>query len=362
MADKLSSPLILKYQRDFEEKPQSRVFVPLAESYRKVGLVTRAIDVLRQGLEFHPNYVTAHVVLGNCYYDLKQFERALRILSPLFDSGSENLKLLRLLANCHYELGELEEAKKFFKYLLFLNPNDQEAVSMLEKIEDRVPEQVLTDDLPEIKENRFDANIQKEIYKDADEWVRVDTKSVEEEDPEEVKVDEWTVGTIEETREKIKEELPTQISLDLVNIYQSQGLFERALAILNEYLKVNPKRDDFLRKKSELSALLEQKNQKFELKTLDDLPDELSSEAPTKAPNVDKEKEVQAATHFEAEAEPQTQAKIEAKPEPKTAKKEQIEQNVATRTGGQANSAQKERLLSFLNAIKKRAEVRKSLD
>lgn len=274
MADKLTSPLIIKYQKDFEDRPQSRVFVPLAESYRKVGMVERAVDVLRQGLEFHPNYVTAHVVLGNCYYDLKNYERALRILSPLFNSGSENLKLLKLLADCHYEVGNLEESKKFLKYLLFLNPTDTHIASMLEKVEERVPEQVLTDDLPAIKENRFNANIQKEVYKEADEWVRVDTKSVEKTSETEVSDDEWSVGSIRDVRESIKEELPTQVSLDLVNIYQAQGLFDRALAILEEYIKINPDRDDFKRKRIELQSLRQEKKPVFEVKTLDDLPDE----------------------------------------------------------------------------------------
>jgi tetratricopeptide (TPR) repeat protein len=331
LADKLTSPLILKYQKEFEEKPHSRVFVPLAESYRKVGLVEKAIDFLRQGLEFHPNYVTAHVVLGNCYYDLKQHEKALRILSPLFEKGSENLKLLRLLSKSHYELNNFEDSKKFLKYLLFLNPNDEEVIGLLEKIEDRVPEQVLTDEQPSIQENRFNANIQNEIFKEADEWVRVDAKtSPVKEEKQESNANDWSVGTVQDAREAIKEELPTELSLDLVNIYQSQGLFERALDILDEYLKVHPKKEEFIRKRDELLAIQENKRPVFETKTLDELPDEQeiqsnNSKTLDEIPN---------------EEEPE----VVAQPAPRR---------------GEAKTA---RLNSFLSAVKKRAESRKVLN
>lgn len=328
MADKLSSPLILKYQKEFEEKPHSRVFVPLAESYRKVGLVEKAIDFLRQGLEFHPNYVTAHVVLGNCYFDLKQYEKALRILSPLFEKGSENLKLLRLLSKTNYELGNYEDSKKFLKYLLFLNPNDLETTQLLEKIEDRVPERVLTDELPEVKENRFNANIQNEVFKDADEWVRVDTKTDTKADVEEddSNADNWSVGTVEQVRETLKEELPTELSLDLVNIYQSQGLFDRALDILEEYLKVHPKKQQFLDKKDELLAIKNNKRPIFETQTIDELPDdtEQSVEPIQSLEDIPDEEPVQ-----------------------------------VTKTTEQRDEKTTLRLNKFLSAVKKRAESRK---
>lgn len=279
MSDKLKSPLILKYQKDYENNPKSRVFVPLAESYRKVGLIEKAIDILRKGLEHHPHYVTAHVVLGNCYIDLKQYEKALRVLSPVAEEGSENLKLLRLLAITYREMNELENAKKYYKYLLFFNPKDEESADQLKKLEDRMPEEALKEELPKVKSNQFDANIEKEVYQEADEWMRVDLKEdVQAKKTEtESSVEGWKVESINSIRNQMKEDLPKEISVDLVNVYQSQGLYQRALEILDAYLKRDPDNQIFIEKQKNLKLLLDKKTNKIKVQTLEDLPDEGSA-------------------------------------------------------------------------------------
>ena len=50
----LLSPLFLKYQADYEKNPRSRVFAPLAETYRKLGMTDKAMEILSQGIRFHP--------------------------------------------------------------------------------------------------------------------------------------------------------------------------------------------------------------------------------------------------------------------------------------------------------------------
>ena len=42
------NPLIFSYLKKFQEDPASRVFAPLAEAYRKAGLVDEAIDIARE--------------------------------------------------------------------------------------------------------------------------------------------------------------------------------------------------------------------------------------------------------------------------------------------------------------------------
>jgi two-component SAPR family response regulator len=46
------------------QNPDSLIFVPLADAYRKAGLLQDAIDVCTKGLEKHPTYMSARVVLG----------------------------------------------------------------------------------------------------------------------------------------------------------------------------------------------------------------------------------------------------------------------------------------------------------
>ena len=50
MADIKYPPLLLKYLKTFQDDPRkSRIFAPLAEAYRKIGLVDQAIDICREG-------------------------------------------------------------------------------------------------------------------------------------------------------------------------------------------------------------------------------------------------------------------------------------------------------------------------
>lgn len=137
----LLSPLFLKYQADFEKNPRSRVFAPLAETYRKLGMTDKAMEILSQGIRFHPTYVMGYLGLAFCYFDLKQYSLAYSTLRPLVETSRDNIRLQKLFADICIELGYKEEALDTYKYLLFINPRDKEValhVSTLERsIEDK---------------------------------------------------------------------------------------------------------------------------------------------------------------------------------------------------------------------------------
>ena len=61
---------IEKLERRYAENPKGLTFAPLAEVHRKNGDLGRALDLLRPGLEFHPDYIPASIVLGRCHFDL----------------------------------------------------------------------------------------------------------------------------------------------------------------------------------------------------------------------------------------------------------------------------------------------------
>jgi tetratricopeptide (TPR) repeat protein len=133
----LLSPLFLKYQEDFEKNPRSRVFAPLAETYRKLGMTDKAMEILSQGIRFHPTYVMGYLGLAFCYFDIRQFNLAYSTLRPLVENSRDNIRLQKLFADVCLELGYRDEALDTYKYLLFINPRDKEAadrVSTLEKI------------------------------------------------------------------------------------------------------------------------------------------------------------------------------------------------------------------------------------
>lgn len=60
---------IEKLKEKVEKDPLSKLFVPLAEEYRKIGMLDEAVSVLLKGLENQPNYMTARVALGKIYLE-----------------------------------------------------------------------------------------------------------------------------------------------------------------------------------------------------------------------------------------------------------------------------------------------------
>jgi tetratricopeptide (TPR) repeat protein len=133
----LLSPLFLKYQSEYEKNPRSRVFAPLAETYRKLGMTDKAMEILAQGIRFHPTYVMGYLGLAFCYFDIKQYNLSYSTLRPLVESNRDNIRLQKLFADICLQLNHKEEALETYKYLLFINPRDKEIaaqVTMLENL------------------------------------------------------------------------------------------------------------------------------------------------------------------------------------------------------------------------------------
>lgn len=137
----LLSPLFLKYQADYEKNPRSRVFAPLAETYRKIGMTDKAMEILSQGIRFHPTYIMGYLGLAFCYYDLKQYNLAYSTLRPLAEGNRDNIRLQKLFGDICLELGYQEEALETFKYLLFINPRDKDIASQVLRLEKAIEDQ-----------------------------------------------------------------------------------------------------------------------------------------------------------------------------------------------------------------------------
>lgn len=176
--------LLTKYSLQYEKKPRSRVFAPLAESYRKIGMLEEALKILKKGIRIHPNYTLGHIVLAHCYYDKEQFEAAYSTLLPYVNDNLENIRLQRLFAQVCEKLSNFEEALNAYKILLLINPKDTEVAKKVKYLEDdlTIPEEI-EDELS--SEQLFDS--------DEDDWVQVDFNHSELKVDKEQSYDQWSV-------------------------------------------------------------------------------------------------------------------------------------------------------------------------
>jgi tetratricopeptide (TPR) repeat protein len=135
------NPLIYTYLKKYQEDPTSRVFGPLAEAYRKAGLYDEAIEVAREGLKIHPNFIAGRVSLARALFDKKLYLEVLEELFPIAQDIPDNLVAQKLLAESCLLLGRTAEALSAYKMLLYYSPQDPETAQIVRELEGQAYDQ-----------------------------------------------------------------------------------------------------------------------------------------------------------------------------------------------------------------------------
>jgi tetratricopeptide (TPR) repeat protein len=126
---------IERLREKIEKDPFSKLFVPLAEEYKKAGMYDEAIDVLTGGLEKQPGYLSARVSLGQIYVERGLPDNARAEFEKVIEAIPDNLFAHKKLAEIYKDLGEKDRAAREFKTVLRLNPADEWAATSLAEIE-----------------------------------------------------------------------------------------------------------------------------------------------------------------------------------------------------------------------------------
>lgn len=126
---------IERLKEKVEKDPNSKLFVPLAEEYKKAGMTDEAIDVLIRGLERQPEYLSARVSLGKIYIEKGMLNEAKGEFEKVTLTIPDNLFAHKKLAEIYRDLGDRERAGKAFRTVLKLNPMDEWAETGLSELE-----------------------------------------------------------------------------------------------------------------------------------------------------------------------------------------------------------------------------------
>jgi pentatricopeptide repeat protein len=277
---KNQSALLAKYYAMYKKNPRSKVFAPLAESFRKLGMLDDAFKILRDGIRNHPNYTLGYIVLAHCYYDQQKYELTYNTLRPIISQNADNISLQKIFAQACIHLGHLEEALDTFKYLLFMNPRDKFFAEQVKKLEDdlmvghkklSLEQLIKAPDLP----------IPRPVESSDDDWVQVsfgasDTSSISEANSDAPSDDDWVMkrpdledlsshpilkeepkkrsledeyyadefeeeyGEIEEVNaQSIASDAPL-VSHTLIDLYCAQNYFDKAIELLEKIIELNP--------------------------------------------------------------------------------------------------------------------------
>jgi tetratricopeptide (TPR) repeat protein len=127
--------LIYSYLKRYQDDPSSRVFAPLAEAYRKAGLIDEAVAVAREGIVLHPKFMGGRVALARALFDKKLFQEVVDELSPIVHDIPDNLVVQRLLAESYLMLGQVAESLSAYKMLLYFAPQDSDIAQIVQELE-----------------------------------------------------------------------------------------------------------------------------------------------------------------------------------------------------------------------------------
>ena len=125
---------IEKLERRYSENPDGRFFAPLADAYRKLGQLDRALELVRAGLQKHPDYLSAHIVLGRCLLDKGTDADAAATFQSVLALDGENIIALKSLAEIAERGGRVDEARQWLQKLLSVDSMNAEAEADLQRL------------------------------------------------------------------------------------------------------------------------------------------------------------------------------------------------------------------------------------
>ncbi len=131
---------IEKLERRYAENPHGLTFAPLAEVHRKNGDVARALELLTAGLELHPNYIPASIVLGRCHQDLGDLPSAEAAFAHVLRLDDENVIALKSLADINERLEHFGEAEDWLRRLVSVDRSNDEAGEQLRRVQAKAAE------------------------------------------------------------------------------------------------------------------------------------------------------------------------------------------------------------------------------
>ncbi len=218
---------IERLKEKIEKDPNSKLFVPLAEEYKKSGMYDEAVDVLIKGLERQPGYLSARVSLGKIYFERGMLNEARAEFEKVIAAIPDNLYAHKKLAEIYKELGDKDKAVKEFRTVLKLNPMDEQAETSLAEIEGKqefqaqkpvtektevidISEEEKTFEIPLPRDDmEFTGNLAETKPETEHEEEKIPETLISDEDMGALKQEPETVAEIEEEEEK-----PSEISMN----------------------------------------------------------------------------------------------------------------------------------------------------
>ena len=230
---------LVQQLKELQRTPRSLVFVSLAESYRAEGLPHQALEILEEGMGFHPGLASALISKARCLFDLRRFAEANTVCREILVANPANIKAQKLRADIFVRLGQRRAAIGALTKVVSLFPQDREAVKALEELEGLEtgvfvsPERLsrASTDAPPILGRIDDFRVGS---------FSESLAGIAEERAPVVRSFALAVSSMEETEADDGAGEPTFATRTIAELYLRQGLTRKAMKVLRKILQEDP--------------------------------------------------------------------------------------------------------------------------
>lgn len=129
------SPEVERLQKQLDKDPNSKVFLPLAEEYRRSKMPEEAIFILEEGIKKNPAYTAAKIALARAYLEINELMKAKQVIDEILIKMPHNPLALKLHGDICFREGDFLEARKAYEQVKKLNPMDTEVDSKLSELQ-----------------------------------------------------------------------------------------------------------------------------------------------------------------------------------------------------------------------------------
>lgn len=251
-------PEINKYLAILSKDPGSMVFAPLAEAYRKAGMLDEAIATAQDGLKIHPNYVSGMVALGRAYYEKGMLIEARETLEQVVITAPDNI----IAANILEEIGKRSAVGSRQSEIKTEGPEVEGQEEVEVKVEESPEEVTLGFEVVEETEPEVIEALELEEVAELEEIEAEDEAATTY--GEEITEELWTGESIHEVSREEEEVRPKKeiTTSTIADLYIKQGYIDKAIDIYQTLYNANPYNEEIKRKLDELKRQVEVKAEK----------------------------------------------------------------------------------------------------
>jgi tetratricopeptide (TPR) repeat protein len=204
-----------EYEELLSNDPSSPKFVFLAEILRNQGDLHRATETLIKGLRSNPDSIAARSILGKIYYDRWMIDQAKNEMEKVMRAAPDNIDAAKILIQIYKSEDNYDKALETCYSSLVFNPEDYELAKELKELKKAVAH-----DGTKIATTKPDLMVDNNLEFD---------EGPEEEPPPDSVID----GLYTEA---------------MANLYIDQGLYEKAIVVLEKLLTREPENASIQRK------------------------------------------------------------------------------------------------------------------